>query len=266
MAGIKTALAVSAAAAAALVLAGCGSAPKSPAGSAPAASSSPAAARSPAASAAAASEQAFADGLATSASVVPASAVSGPVMTDYATFEQLFASALNASGNPNQAETVAPISGGYELCLSGSTCTSYTAFTTDSAGQVTGVSVNGQPVAGRLAAGPDSTMSGLTVSDVFAYRLTVEQNLVAVTFRIADTSYTPINTSPAEIATFVTSAGTLSTDDNYAVLMPATLAPGQVATGVAVFDTTGITGTFELRSNDGYSSLLASSVLQEVTG
>jgi hypothetical protein len=212
---------------------------------------------------AAINEREFADGLASSTSAIPPQLVAGTVMDTYIRFEQAFSAAEAAVGNPEQASTVSPIPGGYQLCGNdGSGCDDLTGFTTNMAGLITGVSVNGQPVSGRIAAAHDSNMQGLAVSDVISYRLTGSQNIVAVTFKIHDLSYQPINNNPAALATFDTPAGQVSADISSSAL-PSSLSPGETVYGFAAFDTSQVTGTLELRSNDGYNLLLGSAILQE---
>lgn len=206
-------------------------------------------------------EREFADALAASTATIPSQIGAGPVMRAYLSFEQAFSAAAAATGNPGSAATVSSIPGGYQLCYSnGSGCQDFTAFTTNNAGAITGVSVNGQPVAGRIATGADSAMQGLVVSDAIAYRLTGAQNMIAVTFKVHDVSYRPINNDPAVLGTFDTPAGQLSVDVANSAL-PASLSPGETVYGYATFDTTQVTGTFRLRSNDGYDLLLASTVI-----
>ena len=106
-------------------------------------------------------------------------------------------------------------------------------------------------------------MAGLKVSGVVAYVSLQGGSKVYVTFKVQDVSYKPINSSPACLATFSTPAGTQSADDFNSAL-PATLAPGETVYGLAIFNTTQVTGTFTLHSNDGYNHLLASSTLHKV--
>lgn len=217
----------------------------------------------PSNSQATANERKFADAMAESSITVPTQVVAGSMMRAYIRFEHEFTAADAATGQPYPASTVSSIPGGYQLCASdGSGCDDFTAFTTNTAGRITGFSVNGQPVAGRIATGARSSIHGLVVSDVIAYRLTGSQNLVAVTFRVHDISYRPVNNDPAALATFDTPTGHLSEDDSVSAL-PSSLSPGETVDGYAAFDTTQITGKFELRSNDGYDLLLASSVIHK---
>jgi hypothetical protein len=194
---------------------------------------------SPAASQSAANERAFADALATPANTVPAQIVAGPVVTAYIGLEAGLGAGYAAAG-PYAAESVAQILGGYQTCEpNGGQCSSSTGFTTKAAGQITGVSVNGQPVAGRVASGTDSS---LEVSDVFAYRLTESADTVAVTSRIQDDSYAPINTSPAVLASLITPDCTVQYNAEESEL-PVSLSPRASVYGFAVFATKDVTGT-----------------------
>lgn len=103
------------------------------------------------------------------------------------------------------------------------------------------MSVAGQPVAGRIATAPAATSDGLTISGVVAYRLSDAQNAVAVAVavKLTDTSYRPVNTSPALLASLSGASVDPNNDD-----LPATLAPGDSLFAAAVFDVTQITGLF----------------------
>jgi hypothetical protein len=107
-----------------------------------------------------ANERMLVDGLAASISVIPARVVAGPLMRAYARFENAYRAALGAVGNPSPSGTVTKMTGGFKLCYPatgsyGPSCEAVTQFTTNQAGQVTGVSVKGQPVASRIATAPD---------------------------------------------------------------------------------------------------------------
>jgi hypothetical protein len=212
-------------------------------------------------------EREFADGLASVNWLIPSSVIAGPVMRAYQLVQYEIAAAAAATGDAASAETVTPIPGGYQLCSQGTgngpQCSELTQFVTNPTGRITGVSVDGVPVKGRIATGPASYMSGLAVSGVVAYRSLDVSNKVFVTFKVRDLSYKPINSSPACLATFATPVGTYSAD-SFSSALPSMLTPGQTVYGYAIFDTTEITGTFTLRSNDGYNLLLASSTLRRV--
>jgi hypothetical protein len=212
-------------------------------------------------------ERAFADALASTTSLIPSSVISGPVMRAYRLVEYEIAAANAAAGNPFSGETVTPIPGGYQLCLpdtgSGAQCGDITQFVTNPAGQITGVSVGGVPVEGRIATGSSSQMAGLKVSGVVAYLSLQGGSKVYLAFKVQDMSYKPINSNPACLATFSTPAGTYNADD-FKSALPSTLAPGETVYGLAIFNTTQVTGTFTLHSNDGYNHLLASSTLHKV--
>jgi hypothetical protein len=272
---VKIAIATLAAFALAFATVGCGHASGTTSHTAhPATHESVSTASSPASSPAATTssnsavnERLFADALASTNPLIPNSVISGPVMRAYRLVEYEIGAAKAATGNPFNAETVTPIPGGYQLCLpdtgNGAQCGDITQFVTNPAGQITGVSVGGVPVEGRIATGSPSQMAGLMVSGVVAYVSLQGGSKVYVAFKVKDVSYKPINSSPACIATFSTSAGTYSADD-FKSALPSTLAPGETVYGLAIFNTTKATGTFTLHSNDGYNLLLASSKLHKV--
>lgn len=250
---MKGVVALPSAAVLAIVLAGCGAGHHTPRPAATVAASPQATSvTSPAARfvSAAANERLFADGTAASIPVIPARAVADTLMRAYARFEHAFGAAWAAVGQPTSGESVTQIAGGFKLCSpdtgNGSGCDTITQFTTNHAGHITGVSVNGQPVVGRIATAPAATSGGLTISDVVAYRLTDAQNLVAVAFKLTDNSYRPVNTSPALLASF---SG--ASDDTNQDALPATLAPGDTLYAAAGFDITHISGQFCLQPNDG---------------
>jgi hypothetical protein len=248
-------LAVSLAGVAAAALAAC----SSPAPARPAASHSLRPKASPAATTnAAANEQAFASAMAQPIVSVPAATVAGPVMRAYIRFEGAYSAAWGAAGSPFAAASMARTAGGgYRLCAGGS-CDTLTAFAANAAGRITGFAVNGQPVAGRVAAAPDATSGGLTITDVTAYRLT-HQQVVAVAFKLTDTSYTPVNTSPALLA----SLGGASNETGQDAL-PAELAPGDAVYAAALFGVSSPTGLFCLEPNDGLGEHLPCTTLTEV--
>src|SRR5579862_5499285 len=225
---MKALSAVTIAAGLAAALAGCGTAVPSPhhhpqaAGkaSSPPVSSSPSA--SPASSAVA-NERLFMDALAQSIPVIPGRVVAGPLMRAYTRDQHAQGAAWSAAGQPDATASITQIADGYKMCSTsnGSTsCERFTHFTADSSGRITGMSVDGEPVAGRIATAPAATSDGLTISDVTAYRLT-RQNIVFVAFRLTDTSYRPPYQSPALI-------GTLSgaSDNSNWNALPNYLAPG----------------------------------------
>jgi hypothetical protein len=256
------------AAALVIALAGCGAGhhtSRSPATVTSTASPQATSAASPAASSVSAitNERVVADALAQSIPVIPAGVVGGAVMRAYARFEHAYGAALGAGGQPAPSDSVTQIAGGFKLCWpdtgNGSGCDAFTQFTTNHAEQVTGASVNGQPVAGRIATAPAATSDGLTISGVAAYRLTDAQNLVAVAFKLTDTSYRPVNTSPALLASLSGASDDASKD-----ALPATLAPGDTLYAAAVFDITQITGLFCLQPNDGFGEHLPCTTLSKV--
>jgi hypothetical protein len=205
-----------------------------------------------------ANERAFASEMAQSIRSIPASMVAGPVMRAYVRFEDAYSAAWGAAGQPFASETATQAaSGGYRLCAGGS-CETFAAFATNASGRITSFAVDGSPVTGRVAAAPDSTSDGLTISDVTAYRLTGQQQ-VAVAFKLTDTSYTPVNTGPALLA----SLGGASNESGQDAL-PDELAPGDVVYAGALFGVTSVTGLFCLEPNDGFGEHLPCTTLTEV--
>jgi hypothetical protein len=207
-------------------------------------------------------ERLFADGMAASIPIIPAGAVAGALMSAYVRFEHAFGSASAAAGQPSSTSSVAQVPGGFKLCSTssfGSSCETFTGLTANHAGQIIGVSVDGQPVAGRIATAPAATSGGLTISGVVAYQLTEAQNKVAVVFKLIDTSYRPINTSPALLASL---SG--ASDDSSNEALPATLTPGDSLYAAAVFDITQISGLFCLQPNDGAGEHLPCATLSKV--
>lgn len=208
-------------------------------------------------------ERLFADGMSAAIPAIPAWAISGALMRAYARFEHAEGGAFAAVGQPGSGTSVTQISDGFKQCgtdsSGGSNCVTFTQLATNHAGRLTGVSVNGQPVAGRIATAPSATSGGLTISGVVAYRLTEVHNEVDVAFKLADTSYRPVNTSPALIA----SLGGASDDMNGDAL-PATLAPGDTLYAMAAFDITQVTGLFCLQPNDGFGEHLPCTTLSKV--
>lgn len=205
-------------------------------------------------------ERSFVDGISGSIPVIPSRVVAGAVMRAYAQFEMAYGSAWGAVGQPNPSSSVTQIGGGFKLCWpdtgDGSGCDTFTQFTVNHAGQITGVSVNGQPVVGRIATAPAVTSGGLRISGVVAYQLTGAQNVVAVAFKLTDIGYNPVNTSPALLA----SLGGAS-DDTSEDALPATLAPGDTLYASAGFDINQLTGQFCLQPNDGFGEHLPCTTL-----
>jgi hypothetical protein len=206
------------------------------------------------ASEASSNEQQFAQGMSQPAPSVPSQLVAGPVMDAYLRFEHAYGSAWSAA-NQAVGETVIAIPDGYKLCDSDD-CQAFTGFTANTAGQITGVSVDGQPVAGRISAGSDSSSGGLTITGVTAYRLTSEQNVSVVAFKLTDTDYTPINTSPSLLA----SLNGVSDNTSYDAL-PSDLRPGDTLYAAAGFGVSQFTGLFCLQPNDGEGEKLPCTTL-----
>lgn len=205
-------------------------------------------------------ERSFIDGLSESVPVIPGGVVAGAVMRAYAQFETANGSAWGAAGHPEPSQNVAQISGGFKLCWpdsgNGSGCDTFTQFTANHAGQVTGVSVNGQPIAGRIATAPAAASGGLRISDVVAYQPADAQNMVAIAFKLTDISYRPAYTNPSLLASLNGASDDVSKD-----ALPATIAPGDTLYAEAVFDINQITGQFCLQPNGGFGEHLPCTTL-----
>jgi hypothetical protein len=244
-------------------LAGCGTGDHTPRPATTVATSPQAtSAASPKASSASATtnERVFADGEAASIPVFTPQVVAGALMRAYIRFQHAYGAAEAAVGSPSPEGSAIPLgSGGFKLCYGSSGCVAFTQFTTNHAGQITGVLVNGQPVAGRIATAPATSSGGLTISKVVAYRLTSAQNLVVVAFKLTDNGYRPVNTSPALLASFGGASDDVSND-----ALPATLTAGDSLYAAAAFDITQITGLFCLQPNDGFGEHLPCITLSKV--
>jgi len=231
-----------------MVLAGCGTGDPGPASPPPAAAASrtatPAASPTPMQESAASNERLFARAMAASISAVPARAVAGSLMLTYIRFEHAYKAAWAAAGQPNAVASVARMAGGFKLCQPATSniqagCVRFTRFAVNRAGQVTGLSVDGEPVDDRVASGPDASSGGLRISGVVAYRLTGAK-AVAVAFKLTDTGYRPNNVIPAVWASF--NGAFEDTHGRYP--LPNFLAPGDVLYAAALFDVAQVTGTF----------------------
>ena len=162
-----------------------------------------------------------------------ASAISGPVMRNYAQFESLLAEANAAAGSPDTPGTVSTIPGGYQDCgtdSNGSTsCDSFTGFRTDASGRITDFAVNGHLISPRLAAGASSTGSQLAISDVVAYRV-LPLGEVLVTYKARNiTSHVVGNGNPAFLAVFDPAGGGQFQEDDTNSTIPGNLQPGESA-------------------------------------
>jgi hypothetical protein len=227
--------------------------------------SSPSAAQA-AKAAAAANDRSFIDGIAGSTTSFAAlrPSVAGPVMTAYAWYWAIFADSLAATGTPGPADAITAVPGGYQLCApngsGGTFCETFTGFQHDAAGRITGLSVDGQPVAGRIATGPPNQGAGLAISHVVAYK-PAATNEVYISFKARNTSSTAFSLSPPWLATFSpTSGGSYSEDDTNSAV-PSNLQPGESAAVTEVFGTTAVTGTLRLLTNDQTGTVLAITTL-----
>ena len=201
-----------------------------------------------------ANERTLLDALAATITVIPARVVAGPLMRAYAQFEHAYSSAKGAAGQPDQPGNVTETTGGFKVCYpatsnAAANCEAFTQFTTNQAGQVTGMAVKGQPVADRIATAPVATSDGLMITNVVAYRIT-RQDFVVVAFKLTDSSYRPVNTSPSLLAS-LNGASDDATND----ALPAFLAPGDSLYAAAAFDITQTTGLFCLQPNGSDAQL-----------
>jgi hypothetical protein len=117
-------------------------------------------------------------------------------MHGYVTFEAGLNAAASAAGSPPSPGSVTTIpGGGYQISSSngqgGTTVVTFTLFRHDAAGRVTGLDVNGQPIAGRLATGPDS-QGRLQITGVAAYK-PAAFNELSVVFHVTNTGGPLIN-------------------------------------------------------------------------
>ncbi len=247
------------AAIAALALAGCGTSAPAPHATVTVtahAAASGSAAPSQASSEAHANARLIVSALAsgTSASMLSArKLVAGTVMTHYISLQAIQTEAAEASGQPQPAESVTATGGGrYQLCYpQGGGCQSFSAFRADATGRITGMDVDGQPVAARLATGPSDSGNGLALTDVTSYQ-------VGIAFRVRNTGNNGVSTLGFQ-PVFVTSPGDARLSLDYsASTIPGALKTGESATVVAVFDTRTFTGTLTLQSNGGYQALVSS--------
>ncbi len=260
-----------AAAAALIVLAGCGVQTTSAASPSTAPAPSSHAATTPnGASLARADERLFAQKLANHDEAALLSTVAGSVMRNYLREQTVLDAAEAEAGSAPASNTVSTIPGGYRLCWtdsSGNTqCNSFTGFRTNASGRITDAAVDGQLISSRLGAGTSSRGSQLAITSVNSY-LPTTVGKVVITFQVRDISSRPAgNGSPAFLAAFDTEGGSrFSEDDTYSAL-PSTLQPGESVAAYAVFDTRAITGQFSLRTNDQLMQVLAATHIHALSG
>jgi hypothetical protein len=196
------------------------------------------------------------------------SLVAGPVMTRYMSFQAIEAEAAEAAGQPGTAGSVTVTApGSFQTCYpQQGGCQSFTAFSTDAAGRVTGMDVDGQPVAGRLAAGRDDRGGGLAITDVASYLFT-STGTVGFAFHVRNNGNVSVSTD-GFLPLFITSGGARLQPDLNASSQNSeagALGRGQSEALVVIFDTRAISGTFELEGN-GIGGTLVSSRLVRVAG
>ncbi len=194
--------------------------------------------------------------------------VAGPVMTRYVSFQVIEDEANEQAGQPGGAGSVTLTRGRFQICYPqdqrGGGCQSFTAFQADASGRITGMDVDGQPVASRLAAGPSDSGGGIRITDVTSY-LSTFSGTIGVAFRIRNVSNHQVG-QDGFLPVFVTSPGgtRLQLDFSNSSDTTQALAPGQVAAIVAVFDTRTFTGTLIVQSNGGYRTLVSSRLRKPV--
>lgn len=203
----------------------------------------------------------------TSAKVLPLlNDVAGPVMPSYLRMEALWDDIDTAAGVPGQPGAVKNVADGFQICYAGQGgCQSLTGFHWDSAGLITGFTVDGQLISPRLAVGGTYSGSALTFSSVYSY-LQTSDGVVNVLFEIRNTSGHSLGSAKRApfLPILVTAAGTrVPYDKHDSVLFAGPLAPGAVMEGIAAFDTTALTGRFTLRSNTANRHLLATATLRK---
>jgi hypothetical protein len=258
----------------AAVIAGCGGtavhhAAPTPAHSTAATAPAPTATHAPASASASANAQLFAYGLAsdTVASVSSLrSSVAGPVMSHYLTYQSIRSEAAAAAGQPYPPGTVTRIPGGFQICAdssSGGVCQSLTGFRSDATGRITDLAVDGQLISARLAIGPNTSGSGLTLTGVTSY-LNTTTGVVFIACTVRNISGQTVGSfSPPFLPVFVIPDGTqLNYDTTYSVL-PGPLRPGESSPVIVEFDTRVITGHFSLRANDQTGQILVASTLRK---
>ena len=221
----------------------------------PAAASSPAA-RSAANSAAVhANARALVDALASGSSDQmrqAAKAVSGTVMRNYVKLQDIADEAGEATGQPSTAEQVTVAGpGSFQLCYpqdSGGGCQTFSNFLSGKSGRITGMSVDGVPVKGRLAIAPDASGGGVSITDVASYRSTDSGNIY-VSFRLKNISSHDVAADGFTL-TYVTSAGSRLQADYQASTTNISdqLPEGQSVAIAVAFDTRDVAGTFTVTS------------------
>lgn len=188
--------------------------------------------------------------------------VTGPVMASYIRFQATEAEARESSGIADTAGKVTPKGkGSYRTCYpqASSPCETFTAFQSGAGGRVRGMSVDGQPVAPRIAAGPPDRGRGIVITDVTSYRYSTPPVQVGVTFLVRNVSNHGLSVSdPPFLPALAKPDGTVLRYDFQDSVMPETLQPGEGAAVTVIFDTGTVTGTFILRSNGAEVPLVSS--------
>jgi hypothetical protein len=132
----------------------------------------------------------------------------------------------------------------------GTTCDTFAPITTNGAGQITGVSVNGEPVAGRVATAP-WLLLGRTDDDR-CHRLPAHRPATGSRCLQAHRhQLRPGQHEPGALAS-LSGASNQSGQD----ALPDELAPGDAVYAAALFGVTSPTGLFCLEPNDGFGEHL----------
>lgn len=195
--------------------------------------------------------------------------ISGPFMRAWSLTWALTADADAANGNPDEANSVTRVKGGYRLCgqdSSGSRfCNTFTGFQFNSAGRITGFLANGEHPRG-ISAAPPSAGTQLALSKVVAaYYLA--NGVVVVDFQVRNiTTHVVGSVNPAFLAVLDVAGGGQYTENDSSSSLPGPLQPGESAVAYAAFATHATTGEFSLRSNDQIMTVLASTTLRAVEG
>jgi hypothetical protein len=192
--------------------------------------------------------------------------VTGPVMPPYLRMEALWDDVIEAAGLKAQPGSVKNIAGGFQICYAAQGgCQSLTGFQWDSNGRITGLTIDGLPVAPRLTVGGGYSGSGLTFTAVYAY-LQTSDGIVNVLYKVRNTSSHALGTSkkPPFVPVFEPSNGKkLTYDAEKSAVFYGPLNPGATAEGIAAFDTTTVTGQFTLAAGASNGQSLASATLRK---
>jgi hypothetical protein len=203
-----------------------------------------------------------------SARILPLlSYVAGSVLPSYIRMEALWDEVNAAAGAPGQPGSVASAAGGFQICYAQQGgCQSLTDFQWDSTGRITDFAVDGQLISPRLAVGGSYSGSALTFSSLYTY-LETAYGEVTVVFEVRNTSGHVLGLAkqPAFLPVFVTASGSqVPYDPARYTITDGPIPPRAVTAGVAVFDTTALTGQFILRANAAKRQPLAAATVRRL--